>query len=196
MTNSDRDPDAIDRIRDDALTEQKPNLHNEIMNIPVVLRDMLKTTAATDLDSVQVYKRGHRDARHAAAEIANEADARIAELEAESRGHFDASQTYLSRLSEYQILATKRGQRIATLEAQLAAATERERRINQRAEILFDGIQGAHDMVTRWLADPSAPATDKIIELAGLLETRMDVTGRNATALAAAQPASDGQEGK
>ncbi len=52
------------------------NLHNEIMNIP------------TDIDFTdwsahdrQSYKRGHRDARHAAAELSLKAEARIDELE-------------------------------------------------------------------------------------------------------------------
>ncbi len=45
--------------------------HGRIMNI----RD--GTDGAASIE----YKRGHRDARHAAAEIALEADARIAEIE-------------------------------------------------------------------------------------------------------------------
>ena len=49
------------------------NFHGRMMNI----RD-----GADGADSIE-YKRGHRDARHAAAEIANEADNRIAELEAQ-----------------------------------------------------------------------------------------------------------------
>lgn len=49
------------------------NFHGRMMNI----RDGADGAASIE------YKRGHRDARHAAAEIANEADARIAELEAQ-----------------------------------------------------------------------------------------------------------------
>lgn len=53
------------------------NLHNEIMNIPV----------PSDFDyadfpnKVYAYKSGHRDARHAAAELSLKAEARIEELE-------------------------------------------------------------------------------------------------------------------
>lgn len=47
------------------------NFHSRMMNI----RDGAEGAASIE------YKRGHRDARHAAAEIANEADAKIAELE-------------------------------------------------------------------------------------------------------------------
>lgn len=52
------------------------NLHNEIMNIPTEIdfRDW------SDHDR-QSYKRGHRDARHAAAELSLKAEARIEELE-------------------------------------------------------------------------------------------------------------------
>lgn len=59
------------------------NFHGRMMNIAVVLRQMLETTTNPYLDDVGTYKRGHRDARHAAAEIANEADARIEQLEAQ-----------------------------------------------------------------------------------------------------------------
>ena len=59
--------------------------HGKIMNIPTrpdaAIEDQLQ--ARTDTDLVMAYKIGHRDARHAAAEIANEADQRIAELEAQ-----------------------------------------------------------------------------------------------------------------
>lgn len=57
------------------------NYHGRMMNIAVVLRQMLETTTNPYLDDVETYKLGHRDARHAAAEIAAEADARIASLE-------------------------------------------------------------------------------------------------------------------
>jgi len=48
--------------------------HGRIMNIADG-RD-----GFADMDVVRAYKSGHRDARHAAAEIANEADAEIARL--------------------------------------------------------------------------------------------------------------------
>lgn len=44
------------------------------------------------------YKYGHRDARHAAAEIANEADTRIAELEAHIAGLTQNCETYHAEL--------------------------------------------------------------------------------------------------
>ncbi len=57
---------------------QQNKYHENIMNLSglteMLCRDDLEATA---------YKAGHRDARHAAAEIANAADARIAELTAE-----------------------------------------------------------------------------------------------------------------
>jgi hypothetical protein len=52
------------------------NLHNEIMNIPA----MVPTEALVDGKSF-AYKIGHRDARHAAAELSLKAEARIEELE-------------------------------------------------------------------------------------------------------------------
>lgn len=52
------------------------NLHNQIMNIPTDI----DFTDWSDHDR-QSYKRGHRDARHAAAELSLKAEARIEELE-------------------------------------------------------------------------------------------------------------------
>jgi len=53
------------------------NLHNLIMNLPC------KPNSDNFLDAgtLLTYKYGHRDARHAAAELAIAADARIEELE-------------------------------------------------------------------------------------------------------------------
>ena len=61
------------------------NLHNEIMNIQM----------PTDFDyadfhsKVYAYKSGHRDARHAAAELSLKAEARIEELESIIQGTID-----------------------------------------------------------------------------------------------------------
>lgn len=53
------------------------NLHNEIMNIPVPSNVDYSSPAT----KVIAYKFGHRDARHAAAELSLKAEARIGELE-------------------------------------------------------------------------------------------------------------------
>lgn len=56
------------------------NLHQEIMNIPcdkIKLNDV--KTYSTSV--IMAYKEGHRDARHAAAELSLKAEARIEELE-------------------------------------------------------------------------------------------------------------------
>lgn len=60
------------------------NLHNEIMNIRVDTK--IKENDYTDVDGCVdsgwiSYKEGHRDARHAAAELSLKAEARIEELE-------------------------------------------------------------------------------------------------------------------
>ena len=56
------------------------NLHNDIMNIPAVKFEASpKQYGEYDL----VYRLGHRDARHAAAELSLKAEARIEELEEE-----------------------------------------------------------------------------------------------------------------
>lgn len=58
-------------------TNKADSLHAAIMNLPC-------DNEATDAEYPSqryAYKAGHRDARHAAAELANEAAARIAELE-------------------------------------------------------------------------------------------------------------------
>ena len=53
------------------------DLHSEIMNIQA----LVTTEALEGGSKVRAYKIGHRDARHAAAELALKADARIEELE-------------------------------------------------------------------------------------------------------------------
>ena len=53
-------------------------LHNEIMNIAVDNRKHLDAVSAA---GAAAYKYGHRDARHAAAELSLKAEARIEELE-------------------------------------------------------------------------------------------------------------------
>lgn len=52
------------------------DFHNEIMNISVK-----HETISCEVGNPRDYKLGHRDARHAAAELALKADARIKELE-------------------------------------------------------------------------------------------------------------------
>lgn len=56
------------------------NLHNEIMNIPSKQLDEMKAFDATS-NPISIYRYGHRDARHASAELSLKADARIEELE-------------------------------------------------------------------------------------------------------------------
>ncbi len=53
------------------------NLHNEIMNIPVQFPEL----GFEGIGPPLAYKIGHRDARHAAAELSLKAEARIEELE-------------------------------------------------------------------------------------------------------------------
>ncbi len=56
------------------------NIHNQIMNIPcdkIKLNDVKKYSTSV----VMAYKEGHRDVRHAAAELSLKAEARIDELE-------------------------------------------------------------------------------------------------------------------
>lgn len=54
------------------------NLHNQIMNIQI---DEKTVWHKYGTDGSYAYKEGHRDARHAAAELSLKADARIDELE-------------------------------------------------------------------------------------------------------------------
>lgn len=59
------------------------NLHNEIVNIqvPHSVTHNLEHPNCKDMFSAYSYKIGHRDARHAAAELSLKAEARIDELE-------------------------------------------------------------------------------------------------------------------
>jgi len=59
------------------------SMHQEIMNIPVpksVIHN-LEHPDCKDMFSAHSYKIGHRDARHAAAELSLKAEARIEEIE-------------------------------------------------------------------------------------------------------------------
>lgn len=62
------------------------NYHDEIMNISLpndlAIRHIVSDSQTGGTGVVYAYKCGQRDARHVAAEIAAQADARIAELEA------------------------------------------------------------------------------------------------------------------
>lgn len=59
-------------------SEVKPNLHAAIMNLPCKFEAAWQTPAPSDW--VEGYVNGHRDTRHAAAELANEHDAIKQEL--------------------------------------------------------------------------------------------------------------------
>lgn len=83
------------------------DLHSEIMNIKALV-----PVEALEDGKVFAYKIGHRDPRHAAAELALKADARIEELESvlsklmdKARytlcsSHFDELDEYLESLLE------------------------------------------------------------------------------------------------
>lgn len=60
------------------------NLHNEIMNIPVDEKE-LQSRFYEEKWEIVAYKFGHRDARHAAAELSLKVEARIEELEKKLR---------------------------------------------------------------------------------------------------------------
>ena len=55
------------------------NYHGQIMNLPATPPPDVTESPVKDIRIA--YKTGHRDARHAAAELAIQADARIEELE-------------------------------------------------------------------------------------------------------------------
>ena len=83
------------------------NLHNDIMNIPVDNRKHLDAVSAA---GAAAYKYGHRDARHAAAELSLKAEARIDELEEALRGLLNEAHTATKPLhshSEWSIKAQK-----------------------------------------------------------------------------------------
>lgn len=77
------------------------DLHSKIMNIPTVV--------GTYNDEF-CYKLGHRDARHAAAELSLKAEARIEELEEVLKGLLNEAHTATKPLhshSEWSIKAQK-----------------------------------------------------------------------------------------
>ena len=58
------------------MSEKKPDFHARIMRMPA---DGMNPKRGPSID-YWAYKAGHRDARHAAAEIANEADSMVSDL--------------------------------------------------------------------------------------------------------------------
>lgn len=109
-----------------ACLDEQPDYHDEIMKLAVTKAvPDIRREAAYNIETG--YAIGHHDARHAAAEIANEADTRIAELEAENE-----------RLKEERVgdnhwiidLQQIRGR----LEAQLAAAEQNTQYFKGMAE--------------------------------------------------------------
>lgn len=72
------------------------NLHNEIMNIPV----KHQRVDFQDQGFYLMYKEGHRDARHAAAELSLKAEARIEELEEELKKAKELADYWCDRFSE------------------------------------------------------------------------------------------------
>lgn len=85
------------------------NLHNDIMNIAVDEKEIQSRFYEEKWEMV-AYKLGHRDARHAAAELSLKADARIEELESVLKGLLNEAHTAIKPLhahSEWSIKAIK-----------------------------------------------------------------------------------------
>lgn len=85
-------------------------LHNEIMNIAVDPQKAQLAWGDADNDCQTIYKLGHRDARHVAAELSLKAEARIDELEEALRGLLNEAHTATKPLhshSEWSIKAQK-----------------------------------------------------------------------------------------
>jgi hypothetical protein len=86
-----------DEDRREVMSMSEMNYHGRMMNIGV---EGIKGTLKNDADARGIriaYKLGHRDARHVAAEIAAEADARIAALEAQLERAREALRQYANR---------------------------------------------------------------------------------------------------
>lgn len=66
------------------------DLHGQIMNIRCLVGN--DASAMLGTDAYLAYKNGHRDARHAAAELANEHTALFEEFRAEVQRCFDLAQ--------------------------------------------------------------------------------------------------------
>lgn len=82
------------------------NISAEIMNIPVQLPEL----GFEGIGPPLAYKIGHRDARHAAAELSLKAEARIEELEEALKGLLNEAHGAtkpLHRLSEWSVKAQK-----------------------------------------------------------------------------------------
>jgi hypothetical protein len=74
------------------------SLHAKIMNLPALM-----CSPADSVDAGRAYKIGHRDARHAAADIASEADALIADLVSELKDIRDWAKIGKAPLREQEI---------------------------------------------------------------------------------------------
>jgi hypothetical protein len=111
------------------------NFHGRMMNIPVDPETMRKSTEYTG-DPVAGYKVGHRDARHAAAEIVNEADTQITTLK-------DDNTTYRVRIQELRDESATLARRLAE---KIEWADQQGREHGERfAEIVADSEQRAKE---------------------------------------------------
>lgn len=105
------------------------DFHGRIMNIPIN-QSLLDGIDTSDSAQVGAYKFGHKDARHAAAEIAMEADREIEQLKKDGADLLKASQDQMASsiidrvLLEEEVERLKK--RIAKLEFDLTAVHERE----------------------------------------------------------------------
>jgi len=61
------------------------NLHSDIMNIQTKKVQEIQAIKEGGSSPILMYRQGHRDARHAAAEVSLKAEARIEELEEEMK---------------------------------------------------------------------------------------------------------------
>lgn len=121
------------------------NYHNQIMNIQMPEDGRIKYNLdeQPDITDVIAYKFGHRDARHAAAEIAAQADEEIDSLKvanSELRGQLDREWSS-AHGAENQLAAAN--QRIAELQARLRAWEETaEHYCAPNTPISADGVRG------------------------------------------------------
>lgn len=133
------------------------NFHQRIMNI--------QSTSGVSLSPT--YREGHRDARHAAAEIASEADALIELLEAEasdanSRAEKNFTDNLNGNLLSYVIQAKK------TIAEYRITLEYRFKQVNA----LKDAISRAIDAIER-IPDQQAMPDDSYVELVEVLKNEL-----------------------
>lgn len=118
--------------------KSNPAQKRELMSYRQTILNLCDHPGSSDCHA-DSYIQGHRNARHSAAEIANEADARIVEPEARlAEAELKAKRTEVNNKAQEDAYL----RRIKELQARLEAETARAERMNRAINQALSDLQG------------------------------------------------------